>query len=286
MIWLLLVLFVFSLGMVTYEFAKIFANQPPLFSQSLNEKYNALSSASFGTARSHSAWKVHVVVVDGLRDDLVDQGASDLGDLFASPAFAANAIRLRMRAQLPSFSVPNWMTLLSGAPPEQTGVTGNLLSSETSYDHVYRVSEKYGLHAGLTGTPWWRDLIFSSVPTLDGDGTIWADYKPAGTPGYAWDTSNPADEARLNVALNAAVRSRVASPFGAAGATNLYEFFLTHFSDVDKQGHEYGVTTEWNTRDTYLGAITNKTAAIQQIISAIDNQTVLVITSDHGHVKR
>eukprot|EP00672_Neobodo_designis_P019194 CAMPEP_0174831748 /NCGR_PEP_ID=MMETSP1114-20130205/3276_1 /TAXON_ID=312471 /ORGANISM="Neobodo designis, Strain CCAP 1951/1" /LENGTH=725 /DNA_ID=CAMNT_0016065587 /DNA_START=215 /DNA_END=2388 /DNA_ORIENTATION=- len=113
MIWLLLVLFVFSLGMVTYEFAKIFANQPPLFSQSLNEKYNALSSASFGTARSHSAWKVHVVVVDGLRDDLVDPGASSLGGPVRvagvrgerDPAADAGAAAVVQRAELDDAAV-------------------------------------------------------------------------------------------------------------------------------------------------------------------------------------
>ena len=39
----------------------------------------------------------------------------------------------KMQAQLPTMSVPNWITLLTGAPPEWTGVLGNLLVPETQY---------------------------------------------------------------------------------------------------------------------------------------------------------
>lgn len=90
-----------------------------------------------------------------------------------------------------------------------------------------------------------------------------------------------------------------------------YDLFLTHFSDIDAQvherfpcvcvsvscagmvtdermaqGHDKGVETRWNPRDTYNGAIANKTAILQQLHTLMDNRTVWIITSDHGHVDR
>jgi hypothetical protein len=284
---LLLVLSTLVIGNVLYEFVKIFANQPALFSDAKNAKYNnKIATEGYFPGRTHNTWKVHVVVLDGLRNDMTANSKSDLATLFASSSFAGNSIKLKARAQLPSFSVPNWMAILSGAPPEMTGVTGNLINYETTFDHIFRQAKNYGLHAGMTGTPWWEYLVSSHLPPLDGDGTVWSDFTEENGPTYDWETANPGDDQRLKVALKAMARSAVTSPFGASGVTQLYDFFLTHFSDVDKQGHEYGVDTKWNTRDTYIGAIANKTKAIEKIIAAMDNQTMLVITSDHGHVLR
>jgi predicted AlkP superfamily pyrophosphatase or phosphodiesterase len=47
--------------------------------------------------------------------------------------FKADLIVRKMQAQLPTMSVPNWITLLTGAPPEWSGVLGNLLVPETKY---------------------------------------------------------------------------------------------------------------------------------------------------------
>jgi hypothetical protein len=283
---LLLIFSFFAATNVGYEFYKIFANQPPLFDAAINAKYND-GAASYFPNRSHARWKVHVVIVDGLRYDMTEPNSgANFSDLVSSPAFAARSVRLAMRSQLPSFSVPNWMTLLSGTPPEITGVTGNLFATESSFDHIYRECKRYGVHTGMTGTPWWRDLVFSTLPELDGDGTVLAAYTNSSFPTYAWKTADPADWKRMDVALNAIVRSRATSPFGAAGATSLYDFFLTHFSDVDMQGHEYGVSTDWNKGNTYRHAVDNKTIAIKRIMAEIDNNTILIVTSDHGHVMR
>ena len=273
---------------IIYEFLKIFTNQPALFDTELNKKYkDEARTRAYFPSRSHNTWKVHLVVVDGLREDFTLPGSSTFGDyVSADPSFAPFSQRFSARAQLPSFSVPNWMSILTGCVPDITGVTGNLANDETTFDHIFRQAKNYGLHAGMTGTPWWKDLVFSTIPPLDGDGTVDASWQPENGPTYSWTTSNPADEERLRIALRAAQRSTVNQPFGPAGPANLYDLFLTHFSDVDAQGHEYGIDVEWNTEDTYRRALINKTLALQQIVNAIDTNTVLIITSDHGHVRR
>lgn len=284
---ILVVLCLCTVTHFTYEFYKIFSQQEPILSPSVvNEQKKYSKTASYMPRRLHSSYKVHLVVVDGLRYDLTREGASSLGDLINAPTFRNASLQYKAMAQLPSFSVPNWLTMLTGALPETHGVTGNLLAEETSFDHIFQQARNYQVHAGMTGTTWWRDLVFSTLPTLDGDGTVAASFVPEGSPEYPKSTADPADWERLRTAVKAIRRNRVPSPFGLGSVRNFYELFLTHFSDVDMQGHEYGISVEWNTDNSYMRAIDNKTEAIRRIIDEMDNSTILIITSDHGHLKR
>jgi predicted AlkP superfamily pyrophosphatase or phosphodiesterase len=71
---------------------------------------------------------VQLVVLDGMRFDMLTR-VPDLAALLEE--LKDDLIVRKMRAQLPTMSVPNWITLLTGAPPEWTGVLGNLLVPET-----------------------------------------------------------------------------------------------------------------------------------------------------------
>lgn len=83
---------------------------------------------------------------------MTDIRQGDFAKLIGTPAIKSDLQVLRMRAQLPSMSclhwripmftccrsVPNWIALITGAPPEWHGVLGNLLVPETSFDSVFR----------------------------------------------------------------------------------------------------------------------------------------------------
>ena len=49
-----------------------------------------------------------------------------------------------------------------------------------------------------------------------------------------------------------------------AAITDAKQMWLTHFSNVDMQGHCCGVTLEWNKDDTYTVAVNNNT--VQQTV--------------------
>jgi hypothetical protein len=74
--------------------------------------------------------RVQLVVLDGLRFDMLSK-VPDMAAVLSD--FKADLIVRKMQAQLPTMSVPNWITLLTGAPPEWSGVLGNLLVPETKY---------------------------------------------------------------------------------------------------------------------------------------------------------
>eukprot|EP01079_Euglenida_sp_SAG-EU17-18_P004276 gene4276-776_t len=312
-----LVMFLLHLAGTLYEFSKIFINQPPIFTDdeltSLNDPNLVCNhhrdpltpgnvSSYFGPDRLHQGVlaqpvKVHIIVVDGLGHNYVIDDSFAITEFLRSSDWSKDAVTYKMVAQLPSFSVPNWASLLTGSPPENTGVTGNLFNSETEFDHYFRQAKLFGVHSGLTGSPWWKNLISSYLPFLSGDGTVSTKYvSPAQDQKYAHETSDPADWARLNVALEAIDLSLTSSCTMTSVVNGTlqdsvwypeyYTLFLTHFSDVDAQGHAYGVGTAWNQYDSYRGAVLNKTKALQAIIDAVDQNTVIVMTSDHGHVLR
>jgi hypothetical protein len=61
---------------------------------------------------------------------------------------------------------------------------------------------------------------------------------------------------------------------------------VAHFSDIDMQGHGFGVDVKWNTANSYTQAVRNKTNILRRLFSAAPNGTTLVIVSDHGHVNK
>lgn len=74
----------------------------------------------------------HVVqiVVDGLRADQVTRNPA-LRTWLAS--LAPDVWMSDMQCALPTMSAPNWMTLLTGAMPEITGLHGNIFDGETEF---------------------------------------------------------------------------------------------------------------------------------------------------------
>lgn len=273
--WLAAFTFIVCFGVFINEYRAVTSTQESYFTDAELEAMIDRSADTFPSTLSHTGSKVLVVVIDGLRYDFVEgeDGADGRNPAFTSLIndFSADMTYRSMQASLPSMSVPNWVTILTGAPPELHGVIGNLFVPETKFDNIYKLSKDLGLNAMLSGSPWWSDLVASQLPVLAGDGTIDAAFGSNGEP-----TSEPSDAIRVNTTLGAIAQT----------GGNEYQFMLCHFSDVDKQGHSFGVDTEWNTDDTYQNAVTTKVDLTRQLMNAVDNDTTVVIVADHGHVER
>lgn len=277
------------------QFGESLTYVSPLFTASQLAALNkpAGAAAHFGTAagpqfRNHT---VLMVILDGTRADMLEKNPA-LSTLVQDPAYARDSWVTTMDAALPSMSVPNWVTLLVGAPPEVHGTMGNLFIPETGLDSIFRQVRLYSpsraagrmfTEAGVTASPWMADIVRSQLPFLRGDGTVSTTVSSSGDDegGAAMLTSaDGADHVRGQVAVSAL--SNLASP---------YHFFLAHFSDVDVQGHAFGVTPEYNKRNTYHGALANKTAIVRSLLHAMNasaaasgRQFTMVVVSDHGHV--
>eukprot|EP00026_Physarum_polycephalum_P001772 Phypoly_transcript_01774.p1 GENE.Phypoly_transcript_01774~~Phypoly_transcript_01774.p1 ORF type:complete len:943 (+),score=86.23 Phypoly_transcript_01774:272-3100(+) len=270
--WALACASILLIGFVIFvsEFAKLASTQRTLYSGKVIDAMNRPKHIQyFNNTRNFTLpqQRVLIVVLDGLRYDQIHINA-DMEQFFTSPEFAPHSKIFKMRVQLPSMSVPNWMTILTGAPPEATGVLGNLLVPETKFDSIFKEAQNFQLNRGLTGSPWFSAIVDSTLPFLGGDGTI-----PTSLGAFGRESSDFADKERANVARYAMTEHN-------------YSLFLAHFSDIDIQGHCCGVTEKYNHKNTYYAAASNKTAILSDILQWLDNDTTLFIVSDHGHVDR
>src|SRR5205814_8729406 len=69
------------------------------------------------------------------------------------------------------------LTILTGALPELTGFHGNIFSGETEFGSLYARqsrldSKRAEFMRGMTGCPWWSDMVQSHFPRLRGDGAV------------------------------------------------------------------------------------------------------------------
>eukprot|EP00771_Trimastix_marina_P001953 gnl/Trimastix_PCT/3061.p1 GENE.gnl/Trimastix_PCT/3061~~gnl/Trimastix_PCT/3061.p1 ORF type:complete len:966 (+),score=375.44 gnl/Trimastix_PCT/3061:26-2923(+) len=260
-------LFLLTAGTFIFELKKIFNEQGAFYPAKQLHAMNA-DRAHWPTVAPASGLKVVLVILDGLRYDYVDANPV-LKALQARPDFVRDSKFYASSNEIPTMSVPNWMVFLTGAPPEISGVLGNLLVGETALDSIFREAKNYGINRGLTASPWMGGIIKSTMPLLHGTGTISTNY---GADNVQHPTADRADWERLRVALE------------AFRAQPEYKLFLAHFSDIDLQGHAYGVKTRWNRHDTYNLAVSNKTRIVEEMLAQADDQTLFIITSDHGQV--
>lgn len=261
-----------STGTFIFELKKIFSTQDSFFGSDILAVMNEEAATQWGPQRKNNGTRVVVVILDGLRLDYV--GTNDnLRALRDDPDFVKDSVFMTAGNGMPTMSVPNWLTILSGTPPEQSGVLGNLLVPETQLDTMFAEAKRFGINRGMTASPWMSALVKGQLPLLHGDGTIATDYgqnPPAKNP-----TADPADWIR---GIDIATEGMTDWP--------TYELFLVHLSDIDVQGHASGVIPKYNKFDTYNGAVTNKTSIVRHLLNITDSNTVIVLTSDHGQVDR
>ena len=137
-----IIFFALYIGNFASEISKILSTQATIMPASaLTALRGNLASAAYaGTPWQPAlplitpvpgASRVQLVVLDGMRFDMLTK-VPDMAALLEE--FKTDLIVRKMQAQLPTMSVPNWITLLTGAPPEWSGVLGNLLVPETKYE--------------------------------------------------------------------------------------------------------------------------------------------------------
>lgn len=253
---------------IGWEFRNIINYQGELVPDSVLSELTKHPDAPDDIIRD-SPTKVVVILLDGLRYDravAVPRFAEMLQDELLAPDFLVH----EARARLPAMSIPNWLAILTGAEPELHGVLGNILIPETQLDTMFSVAAAYNLNRGLAASPAFEDIVLSQLPLLGGSAIV--DYT------YGEDESD--------VASNFLMDSLLTNTTLEALRTGVppYRLWLLYNNDIDLQGHCCGVASEWNTDGTYDTAVGDKADNVRRVIDSVDNDTVVIITSDHGHV--
>lgn len=212
--------------------------------------------------------KVEIVLLDGLRYDKFLEHPT-FKEIISNRNIMKDAKYYKITCSLPSMSLPNWLSIMTGSPPEIHGLLNNILAPETTYDSIFgRVISENGTFCGITGSTTFPALVKSQLSPLVGDGGVAPSFGPHGSNTNAYY----ADLERMKITRQALTGSIE------------FDLFLTHFSDIDIQGHAYGVTEKYNKDNTYYKACTAKGKLVKEILDIVDENTVVIIISDHGQV--
>jgi predicted AlkP superfamily pyrophosphatase or phosphodiesterase len=169
------------------------------------------------------------------------------------------------RAVMPAVSKPNWMTIISGAGPEEHGVfdndwiVGGQLDSITGankyFPTIYEVLKTTKRHnvASLTDWDGFNDLF------------------PASHVDYLYTA--PTNPNFIN--LTSHLVKEVIEPKN-------YSLMFVHYNGADMAGHDFG----WGSPQ-YYGAIEAIDSEIGQVLDSLEDnglskETLIVITADHG----
>lgn len=236
--------------------------------QALFVRCAAAFCAMLGTALAHlpaeAATRVLVIGVDGLAPAGIQQANTPILDqLIASGAKSFTA-----RGVMPTVSAPNWMSMITGAGPEQHGVINNppWKPNEDRFDSV--------LDRGTRG--------IKMFPTIFG---LIRDQRPTLTSAlvHDWDGFGILIErAKVNTIVNGNDEDHTTAEAIRLLHESKPEFLFVHLDHVDHALHDIGFLSP-----EYLAAVEKTDRLIGEILAALETaglrkETVVIITADHG----
>jgi hypothetical protein len=193
--------------------------------------------------------RVVIVVVGGLgRDAMPSLDMPNLETLIEAGASAP------MMSQPPTFPLPAWTALLTGAWPELNNAP--ILKAKTAeqrpiaFDHLFAAAHDAGLHTAIAGHEGWEALL----PPDTVDASVYAAQE---------DAIGDAEVAQAALEF-------IADPE--------YELIWVYFSQVDAAGQANGTGSA-----AYASAAHQVDNHLRQIMRSVDtSQSVLILISDHG----
>ena len=206
----------------------------------------------------------HVIIigVDAMSPDgIINADTPVLDEIMLNGAYTLNA-----RGVLPTSSSSNWASMVSGAGPEQHGVTSNgwerddfnfppvTTGTEDIFPTIFGVSR--------TNRP---ELEIGAIYTWTGFGRL------IERTALDYDDTGSNDEETMDKAITYIKEKKPGLLF-------------VHFDDVDHAGHTYGHKTQ-----TFYDAVALADTQIGAIIQAtkdagIFDQTTFIISADHGGI--
>ncbi len=197
---------------------------------------------------------VVIIVVDGLRLDLSRQMPT------INQLRGQGADRMLLVGQ-PSFSLPGWTVIGTGAWQEQSGITTNFAKDSIKLDTIFLDAKQAGLSTALVGDEPWGQLYATGVDVKR--------LKPEDADEYTnLDGDLKFDTDTADLALDV--------------LKNQPNLMLIHLLSVDSAAHGWGAASPQE-----LKVVQNADAQIARILSALDlKDTTVFVTADHGHLDR
>lgn len=202
--------------------------------------------------------RVILIVIDALRDD-TSRKLPTINKLRNE-----GADRVSVVGQ-PSFSLPGWTVIGTGAWQEQSSFTTNFPKNHIQLDTIFLAAKRAGLKTALVGSSEWGQLYDVGVDLSD---------TPADPNIDAPDHYKNMDHI---LAYDTELEKR-----GLEALKSNPDFALLYTTGVDSAGHGYGGASP-----EYLHAAMNSDDYIAQVMAQVDlNTTTVIITSDHGQIDK
>jgi len=225
---------------------------------SYESPYTTLSGADFSGVRPDLAdpipgaepRRVVLVIIDGLRDDASRTMESISG-------LRARGADVRLTVPQPSFTMPTWTTIMSGAPQQISGVTTNWFEGPVAVETLLDVAVGSGRTVVVSGT---EDLdnLFSASEVATATAII------------EWDYDNYMSAGIVDSALE------LDAQVGGA------DFVVVVLPDTDNAGHDFGGASA-----EYAATVAKVDADLTRLIEGLDDgATTFVVLPDHGHIDR
>ena len=195
-----------------------------------------------------STKNVLLILVDGMRPDGLQQAETPTIDQLIDAGTSTKSAR----TVAPSVSLPCITSLFLGVPPERHGITTNLWMppARPVPGLVEQIHQAGGRAVSFYN---WEELRDLSRP-----GSLYAAF-------FLWDVETPQSDRRLT---NLAVEWLRQNPF---------TFAFVYLGYTDIAGHDHG----WMS-DQYISAITNADRCIDQLLGVLHEDSLVIVTSDHG----
>ncbi len=191
--------------------------------------------------------RVVLVLIDGM----TDAASRTMGSI--------NALRERgndvaLTVPQPSLSYPTWTTILTGAPPNISGVTTNWYDKQVEVESLFDTAAGSGRSVVVAGP--------SDLDTLYGVSTV-----ATATAFTDWKEGDYVTDDIVDDALSLA-------------KANDADFVFALFPDVDEAGHAAGASSQ-----EYADVVAKVDTDLARLIEGLDDgKTVFVVLPDHGHV--
>lgn len=194
---------------------------------------------------SETARRVVLVICDGLTLDASRQ----MNGLNTLRQYASDAVAVTPQ---PSLSYPTWTTILSGAPPNISGVPTNWFDAAVPVETLIDVA--------------WRDGRRLAVVAPEDFKTLYQADRAGASYFDKWT-----DEYMTQTYVDEALK--VAKSYQP-------ELLVMHLPDADETAHDFGAASA-----EYSAVIKRMDADISRLVSGLqDDRTVFVICADHGHI--
>ena len=228
--------------------------------------------------------RVVIVIIDGLRLDV----ARTLPFL---TALGRRGIDSEAASQYPTWSRPNYVTILTGAPPSASGVRTNRYRGTVELDSLMDRARTAGLTAGYASDYDPLPRLFLRQPVVDR--IVTPELNPLPPPDVDVTALDEADEDSAEL-WRAAMRVDLTSAFGdpryapwpggfrAAARSVLAAgdpLAVLLIGVVDAAGHADGGDS-----DEFRAAALEADAALAGVIATVDlAHDTLIVVADHGH---